>query len=131
MMRIKQLNPAEDANDLAAAFPAFRVGSIETKSGFPPPGRARLRTWAIGRDGQFSQTLAAIAPDGTVLGIGLYDGELERNPRNAGPSTSSRSPYESPREGASKRPKEQPRRGTAAVAAPVSEWSWHGVAAPS
>ena len=78
-MQIEQLNPAVDAHDLAAAFPAFRAGSVEAKPGFPPPGRARLRTRAIGRDGQFSQILAAVAPDGTVLGIGLYGGELERN----------------------------------------------------
>ena len=78
-MQIKHVNPAEDANDLAAAYPAFRAGSLEAKPGFPAPGRVRLRTRAIGRHGQFSQTLAALAPDGTVLGIGLYGGELERN----------------------------------------------------
>ena len=78
-MQIKQLNPAEDADDLAAAYPAFRAGSLEAKPGFPAPGRTRLRTRAVSRLGQFGQTLAAVAPDGTVLGIGLYGGELERN----------------------------------------------------
>ena len=78
-MQIKQLDPAEDANDLAAAYPAFRAASLEAEPGFPAPGSARLRTRAVGRDGQFGQTLAATAPDGAVLGIGLYGGELERN----------------------------------------------------
>jgi predicted GNAT family acetyltransferase len=78
-MQIKHLNPAEDASDLAAAYPAFRAGSVEAKPGFPAPGRSRLRTRAIGRDGQFSQPLAAVASDGTVLGIGLYGGELAQN----------------------------------------------------
>jgi hypothetical protein len=73
-MQIKPLNLVEDANDLAAAYPAFRAGTLEAEPGFPAPGRIRLRTRAIGRDGQFSQALAALAPDGTVLGIGLYGG---------------------------------------------------------
>ena len=78
-MQITHVNPAEDANELAAAYPAFRAGSLEAKPGFPAPGRTRLRTRAIGRRGQFSQTLAAVATDGTVLGIGIYGGEFERN----------------------------------------------------
>jgi len=79
-MQIKHLNPAEDANDLAAAYPAFRAGTIEAKPGFPAPGRARLRTRATRREGQSIQTLAALAPDGTALGVGLYVLELARNP---------------------------------------------------
>jgi predicted GNAT family acetyltransferase len=78
-MQIKQLDLAGDADDLAAAYPAFRAWALEATPGFPAPGRIRLRTRAIGRDGQFSQDFAAFAPDGTVLGIGLYGGELERN----------------------------------------------------
>ena len=78
-MQIKQLNPVEDAGDLAAAYPAFRAAGLEAKPGFPAPGQARLRTQAAGRDGQFSRTLAAVGADGTVLGIGLYGGELARN----------------------------------------------------
>jgi predicted GNAT family acetyltransferase len=78
-MQIKELDLAEDSNDLAAAYPAFRGGALEAKPGFPPPGRIRLRTHATGRDGQFNRDFAALAPDGTVLGVGLYGGELERN----------------------------------------------------
>jgi predicted GNAT family acetyltransferase len=77
-MQIKRLDLAGDANDLAAAYPAFRAGSLEAKPGFPPPGRIRLRTHATGRDGQFNRD-AALAPNGTVLGVGLYGGESERN----------------------------------------------------
>lgn len=79
-VQIEQLNPAENATDLAAAYPAFRTGTREAKPGLPAPGQTRLRTLALGRDGQFSQTLAAVAPDGTVLGIGIYGGELNQNP---------------------------------------------------
>jgi predicted GNAT family acetyltransferase len=78
-MQIKPLNLAEDANDLAAAYPAFRAGTLEAEPGFPAPGRIRLRTRAIGRDGQVSQAFAALAPDGTVLGFGIYGGELVQN----------------------------------------------------
>lgn len=78
-MQIKHLNPAENANELAAAYPAFRAGTLEAKPGFPAPGQARLRTRALARDGRFSQTLAALAPDRTVLGLGIYGGELQRN----------------------------------------------------
>ena len=78
-MQITLLDPTLDPNDLAAAYPAFRAGTLEAKPGFPAPGRARLRTQAASRDGQFSQTLAATATDGTILGIGLYGGELKQN----------------------------------------------------
>jgi GNAT superfamily N-acetyltransferase len=78
-MQINILNPVENAGELAAAFPAFRAGMLEAKPGFPAPGSTRLRTQAMGRRGQFTRTLAALDPDGTVLGIGLYGGELERN----------------------------------------------------
>jgi GNAT superfamily N-acetyltransferase len=78
-MRIERLNPAEDAADLAAAYPAFRAGTLEAEPGFPAPGRIRLRTRALARPGQAGRTLAAVAPDGTVLGIGLYGAELARN----------------------------------------------------
>jgi len=60
-MQITQLDLAGDADDLAAAYPAFRAGALEAKPGFPAPGRIRLRTRALGRDGQFSQDFAALA----------------------------------------------------------------------
>ena len=78
-MQIKQLDLAGDANDLAAAYPAFRAGATEAKPGFPAPGRIRLRTHATGRDGQFKRDFAALAPDGTILGVAFYGGELKRN----------------------------------------------------
>jgi hypothetical protein len=60
-MQLKCLDLAEDANDLVAAYPAFRAGTIEAKASFPAPSRTRLRTRAIGPDGQFSRALAALA----------------------------------------------------------------------
>ena len=80
-MQIRELNPSDDADDLAAALPVFQQARRDYLPGFPEGGEARLRLWCMDGYRQQTTTLGAFADEHATEadGIALYFADLDRN----------------------------------------------------
>jgi GNAT superfamily N-acetyltransferase len=80
-MQIRELDPTNDADDLASVLPAFQQWRRDYLPGFSPFGEARFRLWST--DGYRQQTtiLGAFADERATeaAGLAVYDIELDKN----------------------------------------------------
>jgi GNAT superfamily N-acetyltransferase len=80
-MQIRELDPSNDADDLASALPAAQQWRRDYLPGFAEFGGARLRLWCSDGYRQQTVTLGAFADERATeaLGLVLFDFELDKN----------------------------------------------------
>jgi hypothetical protein len=80
-MQIRQLNPADDPDDLAAALPVFLRWSRDYVPGLSPFGGARLRFWCSDSYRQQTTVLGAFADERATeaQGLAIYSVDLDKN----------------------------------------------------
>ena len=80
-MQIRELDPTNDADDLASVLPAFQQWRRDYLPGFADFGGARLRLWCSDGYRQQTTTLGAFADEQAAEAAGLlvYGYELDKN----------------------------------------------------